>query len=106
MTLSKERLSVQYIDRTKNQVVVAIQFTGYNIKECINLAGKHMYLIYDHKDVEKRVYTVSTPTGERQIQINDFIVNYDGMYYPCKAEIFDSRYEPLYDSSDECGLLR
>lgn len=85
---------------TKPCEIEAIQWTG-NTTEILEFCGEHAS--YDVNDAAWQVgkgapvenLTIHTLEGDVQAQRNDFIIKgTHGEFYPCKPDIFMTKYEP------------
>lgn len=88
--------------RKKPVVVEAIQFDGWNWRECYQFMSEKPLVFTD--DLSKReTILIETLEGSMIANFNDYIIKgVQGEYYPCKPDIFEQTYDlipskPYYD---------
>ena len=70
--------------------VQALQYTGDNIKECIDFCGGDSKAFFK----ENKGLIIVTLEGDHKASVNDFIIRgIHGEHYPCKPDIFKKTYE-------------
>lgn len=86
--------------RKKPVVIEAVQWTGFNIKECVRFTGNKAEYIYYDAGYDAGVVppligiTIHTLEGEMKVSVGDYIIKgVDGEFYPCKPDIFEKTYE-------------
>jgi len=89
--------------RKKPVVILAVQWTGGNLKEIIDFTGKHPkfdtwfssweeYESYVKKD--RDIFKIITLEGTMEASPGDYIIRgVNGEHYPCKPDIFEKIYE-------------
>jgi len=86
--------------RKKPVVIEAVQWTGKNLKEIINLTGLHPTANkWTWEEFEQIVAAnglkIFTLEGKMTASVGDFIIcGVSGEFYPCKPDIFEKTYEP------------
>lgn len=87
--------------RKKPVVIEAIQFTGENQNEILQVTNADNIVVYylpvevDGETVNQRVLVVHTLEGAMTVSMNDWVIKgIKGEFYPCKPDIFDASYEP------------
>lgn len=90
--------------RKKPVVVSAIQFDGYNWRECGDfMSGRAMAYPdwikeYDRLDIE-------TLEGTMRCEIGDYIIKgVNGEFYPCKPDIFEKTYDEVNPTDSPVSL--
>ena len=82
--------------RTKPVVINAIQWTGDNLRDCIEFLGS----AYGGHNADrsmngKNEITVLTLEGKHIASSGDYLIRgVAGECYPCKPDIFEATYEP------------
>ena len=75
--------------RKKPVTVVAMQYTGNNIKDIMEFVKNTAY-------VDPRGLVIRTLEGEHIASVNDYIIRgIHGEFYPCKPDIFVKTYEKI-----------
>ena len=75
--------------RKKPVTVVAMQYTGNNIKDIMEFVKNTAY-------VDARGLVIRTLEGEHIAGVNDYIIRgIHGEFYPCKPDIFVKTYEKI-----------
>lgn len=94
---------MQYVK--KPIVIEAVQFTGENETEIMAFVGNNLKVSKPPKDMEKDkdipndAYIIVIPTleGDMKASKMDFIIKgVQGEFYPCKPDIFEKSYQPVY----------
>lgn len=78
--------------RKKPVVIEAIQWTGDNLKECLDFMklSNRTYTVHKDKII---IYTLE---GAMMTSIGDYIIKgVSGEFYPCKPDIFEKTYEKV-----------
>ena len=71
--------------------VQALQYTGDNIKECIDFCGGDSNAFFKENTGELFIVTLE---GDHKASVNDFIIRgINREHYPCKPDIFEKTYE-------------
>lgn len=71
--------------------VLALQYTGDNLKECIDFCGGEPKAFFKKNTGELFIVTLE---GDHKASVNDFIIRgVEGEHYPCKPAIFEKTYE-------------
>lgn len=93
--------------RKRPVVVRAVQWTGDNLRECLEFIGKHPQWVdwfggYDAYENRVRsdgnVIKIWTLEGVHDASVGDWIIRgVKGEHYPCKPDIFEQTYERVYD---------
>ena len=88
--------------------IEAIQWTGNNSKEILDFCkGQAKYnIIYAAWKVDKgpavQQLIIHTLEGDMKASVNDYIIRgLNGEYYPCKPDIFEKKYSPINNKSNE-----
>ena len=96
---------------TKPCEIVAVEWTGNNIKEVLVFMGKIPSVdyypsngfdefrfrewIYNQTDLNNRI-VINTLEGDMKASIGDFIIKgLRGEFYPCKPDVFNKKYEVI-----------
>jgi len=75
--------------RKKPVVIEAIQWTGYNLGDCLKFTGEF------GMDLSGDVY-VRTLEGSMKVSVGDYIIKgVKGEFYPCKPDVFAATYEEM-----------
>lgn len=79
---------------TKKPVTIeAIQFVGYNWKECVQFMSPNS-LVFDDSVSTLETLEIKTLEGTMIANVNDFIIKgLNGEFYPCKPDIFFKTYD-------------
>ena len=92
--------------RTKPFEIEAVQWKGYNVSEIKNFVGKtengedgfllpdEITGVWDDPHVWDYLQKVWVP-----VNLKDYVIR--GMkreYYPCEQEVFEAKYEPMYNT--------
>ena len=78
--------------RKKPVVIEAIQWTGDNLKECLDFMKFSNRAHTVHKDK----IIIHTLEGKMKASVGDFIIKgVSGEFYPCKPDIFEKTYEKV-----------
>ncbi len=73
------------------------EFLGGGKDEYMQANGENFYI--DHSKV-KGGLIIKTLEGEHLANIGDYIIKgVKGEYYPCKPDIFEMTYDPVFDAS-------
>lgn len=79
--------------RKRPVVIDAVQFTGTNLAEITEFIG-------EEPPTRHHGLMIVTLEGELFASPGDWIIRgVQGEFYPCKPEIFDATYEPVYDGT-------
>lgn len=83
--------------RKKPVVIEAIQFDGWNWRECEQFMSNEPLAFpqgfYKHEKI-----TISTLEGDMIASVGDYIIKgVNGEFYPCKPDIFEKTYEKVED---------
>jgi hypothetical protein len=79
--------------RKKPVVIEAVQWTGSNLKECLDFGPG---VIQTEQTPNGRGLVILTLGGLMVVSINDYIIRgVQGEYYPCKPDIFKETYEEV-----------
>lgn len=80
--------------REKPIAIEAVQFTGNNINyitHTLDMSEND----YGYEDFELYIHTLE---GKYKADIGDYIIKgVKGEFYPCKPDIFELTYDPIYD---------
>ena len=77
--------------------IEAIKFTGDNLDEIKSFCGEEwgVSVYYDDEGWEPIIY-IETLEGEMITKVGDYIIKgTKGEFYPCKADIFNEKYEEI-----------
>jgi len=78
--------------RKKPVVIEAIQWTGDNLKECLDF----MKFSNRTRTVYRDKIIIHTLEGAMTASIGDYIIKgVSGEFYPCKPDIFEKTYEKV-----------
>ncbi len=96
--------------RKKPIVIEAIQWTGDNLREVINLTGlhesaEHLWTWAQYEQVvAEQGLKIFTLEGPLMASIDDWIIRgVKGEFYPCKPDIFAATYEAVDQTGKEPG---
>jgi hypothetical protein len=85
--------------RSKPVVIEAKQYIGGNREVIIEFVGEsiiHTGIDDDGAEYELENMRIVTLEGEMMIRPGDYVIRGTaGEFYPCKAEIFAAKYEPV-----------
>lgn len=92
--------------RKKPVVIEAVIWNGENLKEVIDFTGKSTKWDEYFKSIEeyelfvkndRNVFKIFTIEGTMEASVGDYIIRgVNGEHYPCKPDIFEKTYEPVY----------
>ena len=83
--------------RKKPVVIEALQFDGWNWRECYQFMSNEV-LIFPSSFSKEEFLIIHTLEGEMRCNIGDFIIKgVNGEFYPCKPDIFEKTYEKVGD---------
>lgn len=83
--------------KAKPVTIEAVQFTGDNLDEIKTFCGEEwgVSVYYDDEGWEPIIY-IETLEGEMIAKVGDYIIKgTKGEFYPCKADIFNEKYEEI-----------
>lgn len=83
--------------KSKPVTIEAVQFTGDNLDEIKTFCGEEwgVSVYYDNEGWEDIIY-IETLEGEMMTKVGDYIIKgTKGEFYPCKADIFNEKYEEI-----------
>lgn len=76
--------------------IEALQWTGVNIRECQDFAGKYIRFEYPTLDDSVVFCVITTLEGDMNASVGDYIIRgVDGEFYPCREAIFNKTYERI-----------
>lgn len=84
--------------RKKPIVIDAIKWDGGNVLEFIDSfpESRHMIQIETADEI-----TIKTLEGNMTLMRGDYLIRgIKGEYYPCKADIFEMSYEPVFENNE------
>lgn len=74
----------------KPVVIDAVQWTGENIQEILDFAGKAVLTIMK----KNQPFQIQTLEGKYTVSVGDWVIRgVKGEYYPCKPDIFKLTYK-------------
>lgn len=75
--------------KTKPCEIEAVQWTGENLTEILRFANTQ------NIDITSGVLIIKTLEGDMRANVGDYIIRgLRGEYYPCKPDVFHTKYEP------------
>ena len=78
--------------RTKPCEIEAIQWNGDNEAEIFSFVGDNYYMS------QSGYLMIETLEGDMQASVGDYIIKgLRGEFYPCKPDVFEKKYELIYE---------
>lgn len=83
--------------RKKPVVIDAVQFNGWNWKECLQFMSSEK-LIFTQEVSKRETLQIKTLEGTMTASIGDWIIKgVNGEFYPCKPDVFEKTYEEVVE---------
>lgn len=84
--------------RKRPVVIDAVQWKGYNVKECVNHCES---IIFNHFP-NATILMIPTLEGNMSCEIDDWIIRgVNGEFYPCKPDVFEKTYEAVNEKEPQ-----
>ena len=79
--------------RKKPVVIQAIQFTGENTQEVLDLVPEARMILDENKEYQ---LVIDTLEGRMTVSGGDYVIRgIQGEFYPCKPDVFEATYEEV-----------